>query len=164
MLLRRAALTLLVAGTVFGQQIHLKTRNIDTSVSTPAPAARATHISSASKVHRIVQFDHAPAAEDLDRLVRAGAEVVSVVPDNAVVIALAAGRTLPRSSAAWIGELDPADKLSPALARSGSRSEEHTSELQSRENLVCRLLLEKKKNIIFNHFTQNKKTKKQIKK
>src|SRR5690606_26523124 len=27
-----------------------------------------------------------------------------------------------------------------------SRSEEHTSELQSRENLVCRLLLEKKKN------------------
>src|SRR5690606_41124465 len=30
-----------------------------------------------------------------------------------------------------------------ALARS-KRSEEHTSELQSRENLVCRLLLEKK--------------------
>src|SRR5690606_41721479 len=29
--------------------------------------------------------------------------------------------------------------------RSSSRSEEHTSELQSRENLVCRLLLEKKK-------------------
>src|SRR5690606_40723318 len=27
------------------------------------------------------------------------------------------------------------------------RSEEHTSELQSREKLVCRLLLEKKKNI-----------------
>src|SRR5207302_9862184 len=32
------------------------------------------------------------------------------------------------------------------VALSGSvRSEEHTSELQSRENLVCRLLLEKKK-------------------
>src|SRR5690606_41910313 len=29
---------------------------------------------------------------------------------------------------------------------SAGRSEEHTSELQSRENLVCRLLLEKKKN------------------
>src|SRR5690606_40331211 len=29
--------------------------------------------------------------------------------------------------------------------RSFIRSEEHTSELQSRENLVCRLLLEKKK-------------------
>src|SRR5690606_41719173 len=36
-----------------------------------------------------------------------------------------------------------------ALGMSGHRplrSEEHTSELQSRENLVCRLLLEKKKN------------------
>src|SRR5690606_40562108 len=32
------------------------------------------------------------------------------------------------------------------------RSEEHTSELQSRENLVCRLLLEKKKNT-HNHAT-----------
>src|SRR5690606_40635869 len=30
---------------------------------------------------------------------------------------------------------------------SKNRSEEHTSELQSRENLVCRLLLEKKKKI-----------------
>src|SRR5690606_41248384 len=33
------------------------------------------------------------------------------------------------------------------LVRTGrGRSEEHTSELQSRENLVCRLLLEKKQN------------------
>src|SRR5690606_41376569 len=42
----------------------------------------------------------------------------------------------------------PAD-AAPAAARGGlrpgARSEEHTSELQSRENLVCRLLLEKKK-------------------
>src|SRR2546427_6450569 len=34
----------------------------------------------------------------------------------------------------------------PDAARAGqSRSEEHTSELQSQSNLVCRLLLEKKK-------------------
>src|SRR5256885_5358812 len=31
-----------------------------------------------------------------------------------------------------------------------SRSEEHTSELQSPCNLVCRLLLEKKKNLMYN--------------
>src|SRR5260370_31436219 len=30
-----------------------------------------------------------------------------------------------------------------------ARSEEHTSELQSHLNLVCRLLLEKKKNILY---------------
>src|SRR5690606_40637039 len=33
----------------------------------------------------------------------------------------------------------------PIAVLTASRSEEHTSELQSRENLVCRLLLEKKK-------------------
>src|SRR5690606_42113780 len=33
----------------------------------------------------------------------------------------------------------------PQGPASNRRSEEHTSELQSRENLVCRLLLEKKK-------------------
>src|SRR5690606_36478656 len=38
--------------------------------------------------------------------------------------------------------LTKADRL---LIGGGMRSEEHTSELQSRENLVCRLLLEKKK-------------------
>src|SRR5256886_11546234 len=32
--------------------------------------------------------------------------------------------------------------------RRPERSEEHTSELQSQSNLVCRLLLEKKKNIL----------------
>src|SRR5438477_3869188 len=34
-----------------------------------------------------------------------------------------------------------------ATSRSKSRSEEHTSELQSHVNLVCRLLLEKKKTL-----------------
>src|SRR5690349_24249152 len=33
----------------------------------------------------------------------------------------------------------------PAELQGGERSEEHTSELQSRRDLVCRLLLEKKK-------------------
>src|SRR5690606_11733688 len=38
---------------------------------------------------------------------------------------------------------DPLSSLNPV--RTVGRSEEHTSELQSREKLVCRLLLEKKK-------------------
>src|SRR2546427_2148630 len=40
------------------------------------------------------------------------------------------------------------DNRGPRMA--GERSEEHTSELQSQSNLVCRLLLEKKKT---NHAT-----------
>src|SRR5690625_7982553 len=41
----------------------------------------------------------------------------------------------------------PPDRGRPGAARPGERrrSEEHTSELQSRGHLVCRLLLEKKK-------------------
>src|SRR6266496_5661197 len=44
----------------------------------------------------------------------------------------------------------PPPATSPAICarrRSWTRSEEHTSELQSRRDLVCRLLLEKKKKI-----------------
>src|SRR5947209_18483390 len=52
------------------------------------------------------------------------------------------------------GEILDADILFDAsmirfYKREGKRSEEHTSELQSRQYLVCRLLLEKK-NIEFN--------------
>src|SRR2546430_15192474 len=37
------------------------------------------------------------------------------------------------------------DSVNIGLPGAGPRSEEHTSELQSQSNLVCRLLLEKKK-------------------
>src|SRR5437588_9523727 len=42
--------------------------------------------------------------------------------------------------------MDAVQQLAPTVGiESGSRSEEHTSELQSHSDLVCRLLLEKKK-------------------
>src|SRR3712207_7879399 len=40
---------------------------------------------------------------------------------------------------------EPGDRESHQTVDFGTRSEEHTSELQSRQYLVCRLLLEKKK-------------------
>src|SRR5690606_7715166 len=43
------------------------------------------------------------------------------------------------------GEAASLDGTAPPDGPVRDRSEEHTSELQSRENLVCRLLLEKKK-------------------
>src|SRR5207302_9067752 len=60
-------------------------------------------------------------------------------------------RTTARGSA-WLPDCRrthgrDAGRRSPCLPR----SEEHTSELQSRENLVCRLLLEKKKTISRSH-------------
>src|SRR5437660_2548737 len=60
------------------------------------------------------------------------------------------GKHVPRDDARWIGEM--LARLSPEQIRDSfraggysPRSEEHTSELQSRGHLVCRLLLEKKK-------------------
>src|SRR3989449_4758449 len=49
----------------------------------------------------------------------------------------------------WIHVLLPV--LLAALRTLGDRSEEHTSELQSRLHLVCRLLLEKKKKVRYVH-------------
>src|SRR5690606_41216357 len=58
----------------------------------------------------------------------------------------------PQRAAARRRDARPAARDGRPRARTGltphprmERSEEHTSELQSRENLVCRLLLEKKK-------------------
>src|SRR5438093_6952126 len=63
----------------------------------------------------------------------------------------------------WLPELEPSpgfaarsavrrtDRVSAGASRSGethARSEEHTSELQSLTNLVCRLLLEKKNTLL----------------
>src|SRR5690606_18420834 len=55
-------------------------------------------------------------------------------------------RTLAMAQSAGLHE--DSGSLKPATI-DRHRSEEHTSELQSRENLVCRLLLEKKKERLF---------------
>src|SRR3712207_7239954 len=60
--------------------------------------------------------------------------LVDVLPQHAVVLLVQAD-----------GVLD-AVRLAAGVVQDGVRSEEHTSELQSRQYLVCRLLLEKKKN------------------
>src|SRR5258705_6656488 len=59
------------------------------------------------------------------------------------VIAISTGISRPSARTAVISTCLPSNRDSP-VAR---RSEEHTSELQSLRHLVCRLLLEKKKNI-----------------
>src|SRR5258707_8726700 len=66
----------------------------------------------------------------------------------------AAALTLSRSAVVWNEDRAAERRVDQAFAGAGfdelavedERSEEHTSELQSRQYLVCRLLLEKKKN------------------
>src|SRR2546429_5239407 len=74
---------------------------------------------------------------NLSRVGRDGCGVPSLVPSlwDRVVADLARKRMAPQQSL----------QAQPNPTRHAKRSEEHTSELQSRLHLVCRLLLEKKK-------------------
>src|SRR3712207_7007447 len=54
------------------------------------------------------------------------------------------GRTCPKRVPRTPLRESPAGRLGRSVSRRGGRSEEHTSELQSRQYVVCRLLLEKK--------------------
>src|SRR2546430_12582989 len=59
---------------------------------------------------------------------------------------------LSRASQRGDGALEIPDTLKGGAAKKVvDRSEEHTSELQSQSNLVCRLLLEKKKKVAYKH-------------
>src|SRR3712207_8475685 len=66
-----------------------------------------------------------------------GADRCRRSPDNAAILPWPGRR--PRAA----DEISRVRRYSPSLSQ--KRSEEHTSELQSRQYLVCRLLLEKKK-------------------
>src|SRR5438477_3553082 len=67
-------------------------------------------------------------------------------PAGPVKLLLERIRPIRRRLAAVLVQLPPRFHAEPARRRAG-RSEEHTSELQSHVNLVCRLLLEKKKEL-----------------
>src|SRR5690625_5432707 len=80
----------------------------------------------------------------------AGAESARLQPDAAALLAsgsLTAIVLCPSNPFVSIAPLLALPGLRQALRQAGARSEEHTFELQSRGHLVCRLLLEKKKNI-----------------
>src|SRR5690606_40389777 len=76
----------------------------------------------------------------------AGGEVLAHRQQQVAVRHLhdAAAEVVAGRSGAELAE-DHLDVGERGLIERGTRSEEHTSELQSRENIVCRLLLEKKK-------------------
>src|SRR3712207_8193283 len=60
---------------------------------------------------------------------------------------LAVGHRLPQGSSVRAAAVSLYRWMAPAGSTPLGRSEEHTSELQSRQYLVCRLLLEKKKKL-----------------
>src|SRR5690606_40339611 len=92
-------------------------------------------------------FAHAPSK------VKATTEALQKQFPNRTLVACLELHTFSSLNKAFLpqyaGALDAANVpvvyFNPKTVEHKRRSEEHTSELQSRENLVCRLLLEKKK-------------------
>src|SRR5690625_6981002 len=72
----------------------------------------------------------------LEEIRTSGGQIITFIDDLHTVVGAGGGGD---------GSMDAGNMHKPMLARGELRSEEHTSELQSRGHLVCRLLLEKKK-------------------
>src|SRR5690606_39312670 len=108
------------AGLQFGYPVYTQAEIDAWSTSSPQYAALAG--SWAGNVNRAVQ-SYSPVLSETER---------DLLKDQSVYIKVQA--------VLFAADGNPARK-----AKVAARSEEHTSELQSRENLVCRLLLEKKK-------------------
>src|SRR5258708_28012460 len=72
--------------------------------------------------------------------------VTAVIFDRPVVAAMDVRGGGPGTREGALLDLaNTVDRIDAVALSGGSRSEEHTSELQSPDHLVCRLLLEKKK-------------------
>src|SRR5207249_12069622 len=108
------------------------------------PSLRSFHCSALPDIYTLSLHDALPICNH-GRVFDAGARERRAVPAGAL-------ETAPGLNALhwprWTRTTIPRSKVwCPAVGRGASdvRSEEHTSELQSRFDLVCRLLLEKKK-------------------
>src|SRR5689334_24784484 len=76
---------------------------------------------------------------------RRSSDLIDVRPRVDRLAADLLGRRVLHRADARVGARAPARNAASADSCAGTRSEEHTSELQSQFQIVCRLLLEKKK-------------------
>src|SRR3989449_5027264 len=79
------------------------------------------------------------------RLILVGVALVSLLLTDTASVLARAGSGGSRGSRSYSTPARPSSPAIPPMRPPKKRSEEHTSELQSRLHLVCRLLLEKKK-------------------
>src|SRR5690606_42126641 len=108
------------------------------------PATARAHpppVSSSYRVHRARHSFPTRRSSDLDGQSHSS----RASPDNLRLLRLAYPQVPLREQTHLFLGIAPLHHAGDEVVVLLLRSEEHTSELQSRENLVCRLLLEKKK-------------------
>src|SRR5690606_9908079 len=129
-----AFVTTLGADTLAVEHFRLTADGMEADVLLRTPRTTRTHYTLAldetDEVARFEAVTHVPGEDGPSR------HVVAVPDGDSLAVTVT----------------DDGETSTRRVARApGARSEEHTSELQSRENLVCRLLLEKKKEVIETH-------------
>src|SRR5690606_39894086 len=131
-------------------------RRLSHELKTPVAVVRSSleNLAHSDSDHERQQYLEraATATERLRRILNSMSEAARLEQsfDQADKEAFDLAEVASQATAAY-QQLDPHHRFhcqvpdSPCPLLGSPRSEEHTSELQSRENLVCRLLLEKKK-------------------
>jgi hypothetical protein len=107
--------------------IYLKSRTIDTSAGSALareeknPARRAARRAANGRGHYLIQFAAPIDDGDIRGLENRGAKVLQYVHQNTLLISLPEGVSLNGAGVSWMGELEPGDKISPALRSSGAQ-------------------------------------------
>jgi hypothetical protein len=112
-LISLVAALLLAAAADAQPAIRLKTKQAPASpqsASIPQNTLRPGHS------HWLVQFQNAPSLSQLSELRFRGAQLLSYVPDYALSIVAGDDTSWDGLNAHWVGQLQPQEKISPALA------------------------------------------------
>src|SRR5690606_40593547 len=105
----------------------------------------SSHVAAASQPYTLSLHDALPISASMAWLVAAESIGSTTATFSTPAARTMTARSTGRRSRPWASCAEAGWGWPPDRAVVPLRSEEHTSELQSRENLVCRLLLEKKK-------------------
>jgi len=106
-----------MASVARGQSmLRLKTRQVVAENSVPSAVHQNTRTPGRS--HWIVQFSAAVGLSQLTELGRRGVRVLSYVPDNGLSVVARESTVWEGLNAQWIGQLEPQEKISPALGNS----------------------------------------------
>ena len=94
--------------------VHLKGWNAVDSSRPAAPTLRKTR--SPGRSHYLVQFSSQPGADQISALTAREASALSYVPDLTLSVSMRDGTDLTGLGVAWVGQLQPVQKISPRLS------------------------------------------------